>query len=456
MNTILLEPTDVLFFRDGRPMGGASSGHGAAWPSPAMINHAFHAALHRAGEPIKQQAHVHRRGRNGQYSEQRDRRFGSLVTAGPFPVETKFPAESENGATTWYFPRPMDADDSFKPSLFPLNDRVPQARGSLPAPCRHPVVSSRPPSKDKPKPWWSERAWNQYLGSEPRPGECEAAKGKRDADFSTTEHSIGIEIHPQSGTVAKKQFYSAHYLRLHDGFRLGVFAEAPDKGSEGNGATDLLRLLLTDAPTQINAGGQQRVCTAIRRNTEGRLPLPLGLSPNSYHERDGKFLVKWVLLSPAIWPAMEGENLNAHPGGWLPNWICPSTGKVLLKAGDTQRRPAEGREAWRRRVRQMESPAANLVAAIVDKPQVVTGYAGAMSSKDQSTEVGPKATLLAVPAGAVYYFEAHSAQDALALANALNWHGASPGTEILNRRSTLMGEKGFGLGVCGTWNFLRT
>ena len=26
-------------------------------------------------------------------------------------------------------------------------------------------------------------------------------------------------------------------------------------------------------------------------------------------------------------------------------------------------------------------------------------------------------------------------------------------TSNLNRRSTLMGEKGFGLGVCGTWDF---
>lgn len=84
MNTILLEPTDVLFFRDGRPMGGASAGHGAAWPLPTVVNHAFHAALHRAGDVFKD-AHLHRRGRSGIYEESRDRRFGSLVTAGPFP-----------------------------------------------------------------------------------------------------------------------------------------------------------------------------------------------------------------------------------------------------------------------------------------------------------------------------------------------------------------------------------
>jgi hypothetical protein len=54
----------------------------------------------------------------------------------------------------------------------------------------------------------------------------------------------------------------------------------------------------------------------------------------------------------------------------------------------------------------------------------------------------------------VYYFEAESEAAAQALAAALNWHGrdTSP-TTIKNRRSTLMGEKGFGLGVCGPWQF---
>ena len=62
MNTILLEPTDVLFFRDGRPMSGSLSGHGAAWPLPNVISHAFHAALHRAA---LDGVHLHRRGRSG-------------------------------------------------------------------------------------------------------------------------------------------------------------------------------------------------------------------------------------------------------------------------------------------------------------------------------------------------------------------------------------------------------
>lgn len=88
------------------------------------------------------------------------------------------------------------------------------------------------------------------------------------------------------------------------------------------------------------------------------------------------------------------------------------------------------------------------------KPLVVTGWAlPNPADPERDTEGGAKSTHLAVPAGAVYYFEADTPEAATALANALNWHGATPGTAIKNRRSTLLGEKGYGLGVCGTWQF---
>jgi hypothetical protein len=79
----------------------------------------------------------------------------------------------------------------------------------------------------------------------------------------------------------------------------------------------------------------------------------------------------------------------------------------------------------------------------------VTGWA--IPSEDNPNDHGAKSTHLAVPAGAVYYFEADSAEEAVRLASALNWHGDTPGGQIKNRRSTLLGEKGLGLGVCGTW-----
>jgi len=88
----------------------------------------------------------------------------------------------------------------------------------------------------------------------------------------------------------------------------------------------------------------------------------------------------------------------------------------------------------------------------VPKPLVVTGWA--LPDEASEEKGGAQSSHLAVPAGAVYYFEADNGTEAQKLAGVLNWHGLElPPTTFKNRRSTLLGEKGFGLGVCGTWNF---
>lgn len=427
MNTILLHPTDILFFRDGRPMGGSLSGHGAAWPLPNIVNHAFHAALHRAQI---EGVHKHVPGRS---SSKRDysvenrkangRPFGSLRTAGPFPVCT-------NGtAATWFFPRPADADDSGKPVILPT-----EALGSssLPSPLRYAVGSTIAPSKESPKAWWSEGAWNNYLGSTQRDESAARSFLKNDGDFADTEHAYGIEIAPETGSVVNGQFYSAHYLRTRPGWALGTFTEAWDKDL----AEDLVVKLLNGNGKEIITGGQQRLCTAEllpKKNNPARLPLPL--APQIEGTK-----VKWILLTPAIFPA-----INDHSGGWLPSWVDLS-GKVQLLDG-----PGKN-FAERHKVSQGNPIHARLVAAITGKPIPVSGYALPNSADPDRSAGGHKSTHLAVPAGAVYYFEADSETDARKLAAALNWHGSSQSTEINNRRSTLMGEQGFGLGVTANWS----
>jgi len=446
MNTILLQPTDVLFFRDGRPMGGASSGHGAAWPLPSVISHAFHAALHRADFS---DVHQHRRGRSGHYEEHaKNRKFGSLKTAGPFPVCTV------GDSHTWFFPHPLDADDSGASVIIPFQST---ASSSLNPPCKYPVGSTVPPSKVTPKTWWSAEAWNEYLSripGQPKAG-TKTESLKNDRDFSDTEHHYGIGISDDTNSVMEGQFYSAHYLRLKDEVRLGVLAQAEDKDFEHQEyGKDLVIALLNGRGTEIIAGGQQRVCTAtLDVSKKGQLPLPHGMVA-TFEKAGGKWLVKWVLLTPAIFPAI-GE----HQGGWLPSWISHTDGKVLLKAGDDhsaiERQPGERRDHWRERVKNLGGIAAHLVASIVGKPIPVTGWA--LANNTDRSEGGAKSTHLAVPAGSVYYFECDSAEAAAQLAAALNWHGSETASgQIKNRRSTLMGEKGFGLGVCSTWNFHPT
>ena len=473
LHQILLRPTDVLFFRDGRPMGGSLAGHTAAWPLPDVTNHALHAALHRAG--LTRNAHAHRRGRSGNYEETRDRYFGCLKTAGPFPVK------DDGGMYTWYFPRPKDAQQATKVAvaLLPAKDDGSCGRwqgSSLPDPLKYAVANTQPPTKESDvEPWLSTAAYQAYLRNSSNPSDpSDPSDLLQDSSLADTESYIGIAIDPATGTTghgeAEGKIYSAHYLRLREGWRLGLFAECLDKiNGNPNDKRDLITALLNDHPQAIIVGGQQRLCTATRKNAPAPLPLPRGLSaPADFkslrNDKNGKYAVKWVLLTPAIWPKIRSDGSTPHPGGWLPNWVHAETGQVLLKAGNTDRQEGESREKWRQRVRAMHPITAKLVAAIVPKPIVVTGWAlPAANDPDHPTDGGAKSTHLAVPAGAVYYFEADTPEAAAQLAAALNWHGppADPSnpsnpsnfTTIRNRRSTLLGEKGYGLGVCGTWQF---
>ena len=444
MNTILLQPTDVLFFRDGRPMGGSLAGHGAAWPLPTVTDAALHAALHRSSI----QGHGHDQRHGAERIAKDSRRFGSLVTAGPFPVSPK---------NIWYLPRPLDlTDDTLAPTLLPTPLG---GSSSLPSPLRYAIAGSAAPTKDSPaKPWLSQDAYQHYLSD--GTVTLEDPEALADSDFSDAESTIGIGIDSETQTQDGERIYSAHYLRLRDNWRLGLFAKTDEKQVPD---PDLVPALFRDSGTII-VGGQQRVCSARIDSSNATLPLPRDRT-NDFN-REGRCLVKWVLLTPAVWPAIKdrdsdgksildknGRVIEAHTGGWLPNWVRQSDGKVMLRAGERQRRSYSLKHSRGFDPSNSTEISAHLVAALVPKPIVVTGWALPNEAAERP-EGGAKPTHLAVPAGAVYYFEAASEPDAKNLASALNWHGSGDGSDIKNRRSTLLGEKGFGLGVCGTWQFL--
>ncbi|MDR0535615.1 MAG: type III-B CRISPR module-associated protein Cmr3 [Puniceicoccales bacterium] len=462
MSTLLLTPTDTLYFKDGRPMSGALAGHTAAWPAPHVVNAALHAALHRAGVA----SHAHHSGnyRTRDYSNDsaRDQKYGSLKTAGPFPV-------SPDGS--WHFPTPADLAVEDEKSGAPKNAivaceiaKVERGTSSLPEPLTHAPTSTLPPSKEgRPPEWLSGKSFKDYLEGKEIPLSENFLKEDQISDI---EARIGIGIDAATGSQDGEQFYSAQTLRLRDKWHLGVVAEAEDKD-----AGDLMEKLLA-AENHIVIGGQQRLCSVERMPEGASRPLcklPHGLSAHAdffveiddgfAHEKYAKWRVKWVLLTPAIFPELKN-----HKGGWLPNWIDEKTGAVRLKAGDTERRPGEPRDVWRERVKNLPEigalpagnpgapPAARLVAAIIGKPQVVTGWALGDATGGGTKTTGAKPAQFAVPAGSIYYFTCDTAEAAGQLAAALNWHGKDPGgAKILNRRSTLLGEKGYGLGVCGTW-----
>lgn len=439
MNIILLRPNDVLFFRDGRPMSGSLSGHGAAWPLPTVTNLALHAALHRAG---LKGVHKHVPGRSSeerdfsdQNREKNGRTFGSLLTAGPFPV---------NPDGEWFFPRPLDAEvaGTAQPSFLPLKGDFTERKSSLPAPLKLPVANTEAASKVRPEAWLNATAYQGYLTGHSGTSQC----FENDDSFSDTEFSYGIGIDPATGTQDGERFFSASFLRLREDWRLGCLAMAEDKHyRDKTGDNDLIRSLFLNHGTEtpVVVGGQQRVCS-VTRHTGGVLPLPVG--QNDGYDAGGEFLVKWTLLTPAIFP-----EIGNHKGGWLPSWVDSTTGNVLLKSGEIKRKDNELRAVWRSRVKEKKAIAANLIAAMVGKPIPVTGYA--LPNGSGREKGGAKSSHMAVPAGSVYYFSCTKKEDATALANALNWHGSGDFTSIHNRRSTIMGEKGFGLGVCSPWKY---
>lgn len=478
MNQLLLTPSDVLFFRDGRPMGGSSAGHGAAWPLPTVTNAALHASLWRSG--LADQARRHSRKR-GDARTNGNERFGSLTTAGPFPVH------NEKDSSTWFFPRPLDADysplplGSSQPHQFRLlaQPAVPLPGSASSSPLPLSVAALVPPTKVESAPWWSEGAWNSYLGSSPR-GDGTQQKvnaqlvTRSDADFSDAEAMIGIGIDPSSGAQDGERFYAAHYLRLRDGWGLGMFAETNEKfdDPEKRGQREDLIQRLLASPEHILVGGQQRLCTATAEplSANHRLPLPLGQHSNfttfrlpSSPNESPQHLVKWVLLTPAIFPKINaggttkaGQPIVPHSGGWLPTWIKDDNShQVLLRASLAPRIPSdESRDHYRARVQQQPFIGGRLVAALVGKSIPVIGWSlGTPDNVESETRTGgAKPTHFAVPAGSVYYFACDNAEAAHELATVLNWHGETSGSAICNRRSTLLGEKGFGLGVCGTWS----
>lgn len=456
MPLFTLTPNDVLFFRDGRPME-ATGGHGARWPEPSLIFDALHAALHRAFPEGQRQEweHAHRYGRSSDrdMTRARSQRFGSLATAGLFPVR-------ENGE--WLFPAPKDALPS-NPNrlslLLPMDE--PHGASDLPRPLRYPLGNTSAPSKVEAKPWWSPTAFASYF--EGRPPDQSGVSGN--ADLFVGEWTTGIGMDPERQTQDGERIYSAEYLRLQPRVSLGFSAALPMKGN-GASRRDCIGDLFTKSRSVI-VGGQQRVCAVE--------PLGQGKNVADVLPKGGAIKgtrVKWVLLTPAVFPAIvAAENgdrtIHSHPGGWLPTWVSSADGMLdgdAVTAGEILLRDGPGlKKAQRLNVNPGSRIKARLVAARIPKPIVLTGWSerihlmgqpGFAAGDDATPNRGPRHTRLAVPAGAVYYFETESPEDATKLAGALNWHGNErKPLAVMNRRSTLMGEKGFGLGVCGEWNF---
>lgn len=289
------------------------------------------------------------------------------MTAGPFPV-----CECPDGPE-WFLPVPADVgfdtagEGADRIARLVARPAVPMGGSSLPQPLCLAVAGLLPPAKERRSGGWTlAGSFGAYLNSE----NPSAMSQVEDAAFSDNEAQIGITIDPRTGTIgagaAEGKIYSASYLRLRPFWALGLLS---GKGGDDDRVDWTTRLF--DNSGHIVVGGQQRLCS-VELRPKAAAPLPLGVQ--SFEPgADGRCRVKWILLTPALWPQTDGGKIVVrHPGGWLPNWVHPETGDVLLTHG-IGRNKAERLRRHGRTVHEPEPIRARLLAALTGKPLPVTG-----------------------------------------------------------------------------------
>lgn len=393
-HTFELVPRDVLFFRDARPMEASDAGLGAHWPRPDQMYHAIHAALLQTWPALQEwesadgQKHTFRDKRCVENAGSKDKngdstcRFGSLKVMGPFPKK---------------------GEDVFLPCPLDWGMRLVRCEGTnLPTPLTHGFLPKTQEKKSFPA-WIPVSAWKAYA-------EGKAPESEEYPTLFGTERNIGIAIDSQTGTVVDGKLYQAEYLRLASDVSMVCAAECVVKQRRGLNLTDVFSL--GKAPQQLIFGGQQGMMW-MKESEAGEWLLEPQISSE---------YVRWTLISPALFTQ-----------GWKPGWLSED-GRVMLPRKTVERQDGESRSDWKRRQAQAGIGfEAKLIAARIGKPLVFSGW--------NVQAGGPKATQMAVPAGASYVFQCSSISEAKALAAVL---------QAPIRRSDYFGEKGYGIGFCSS------
>lgn len=425
MTTLDFIPADTLFFRDSRPLqAGSGYGRGANWPLPGVLHSALRTALLRMAGPLPDGKRAEGFVRPSQREAGRSEikigaaEFQWLNLHGPFPVDG-------NGCT--YFPMPRDLVPGPNGTVARLRPEMNSSgENNLPAVMTHRLASYERPSKTGLGDWADREFLARYLDG------ADGLPTPRKITLWDTEPRIGVAIDPATQTAAEGRLYAAQHLRLRRDIRLRfAVADPPDHKLQMAGERNLTASSLDGTTLQL--GGEQRFGQITKAVSSLELP--------SVPMRGAR--VKWLLLTPAIF---------AH--GWRPGWIGDN-GEVKLRVipprdeARRQRRRARREEGWHYDGARDSAPRihARLAAACIGKPQVLGGWELLGETNDPDDGPGrAKATFLAVPAGSVFYFEAtgeNPTAEATQLANVLQ----------ARCRSDFYGEKGYGLGVCGTWNF---
>ena len=405
MTTVLLEPTDVLFFRDAVPMSaGQGRGAGARLPFPSTVHEALRASLllSRGVEGLpKTTTWTQRNGKGERFIATRD--FQSLRTVGPFPwTETR----------RLLLPVPLDAvraDQGKAVACLELwRDPTPPPDATF-RPCCLPVAVTPPDKLAQLSGWWEVAQYTAYLRGETL-AEADAFEPIRTDTLWQEEARVGVALDPGTFAAESGKLFAGGFLRADEKTRFAAQFWLGEKspGTEQRDLAGLDWLLL---------GGERRLARLHRASDDVFAALP----PAPEFGGPGPCLLKWTLVTPAIF---------AH--GALPGWCShPLEKPDGLPQGRV--RLGVARAQSRRRDRPESAPLpgrAQLIAWCLGRPLTVSGW--------DTAEHAPKPTQLAVPAGSAYYFLCEDAATANALAARLHWHP----------RSDRYGDKGCGYGLC--------
>jgi CRISPR-associated protein Cmr3 len=429
MNTILIEPTDVLFFRDAIPMSaGKGKGAGCRLPFPSTLHEAFRASLLRASGDMVNGKTVEGRPREASRSGNWDttdhdnktfvatRAFRSLRTIGPLPWH------KDHGLL---LPVPLDAARGSNGGLARLQlwrNPATTAHQNLPAPPDYeplclPLAVTPPDKRGQLHGWWTAAQTHDYLiGKSQRPNGGFTPVPTE--SLWAAEHRVGVRIDPGSFAAEHGQLYAGSYLRTDRRTRFVAWAEIAGTSQARNGeaAARTRERQQLSALDWLLVGGEFRLARLWDKQPDGqRLLDPVSalrtLPPPP--AGDGPCLLKWVLVTPAIFAHGSLPGWCAHPPD-KPDGI--PVGQVRL--GASQRKPER-----------MALPGrAQLVSWCPGKPRTVSGF--------DVVEGRAKPTLQAVPEGGVYYFLCENQDTAVALGQKLHWQP----------RSDFYGEKGCGYG----------
>ena len=394
----LIEPTDVLFFRDGIPMSaGQGRGSGSRLPFPSTLHEALRASLiAKHGRSDKEAAFRPKEApRKGGWlgkgksapAHGGSKDYQSLRLTGPLPWHT------EHGLL---LPVPLDAafsnDRTTLHRLSLLQQSIASAGAFAPA-CL-PVATTPPDKHGQFHGWWTVAQYQHYLAGETDASQDAFAPIPTE-DLWSAEHRIGLAIDPATSSAQEGQLFAGSYLRLKPDVRFCFQAQLGKPiGSEQSNLDSLDWLLL---------GGDRRLARLWPKNEDVFGDLRTApVAPAS----DGPVLLKWSLITPAIF---------AH--GSLPGWCR-----------DSRKNRPEGNLPDGRVCFDLPGSAA-LISWCLGRPQTVTGW--------DALKNEAKPTQLAVPAGSVYYFLCQNATTASALAAKLHWQP----------RSDHYGEKGCGYGL---------